>query len=57
MVLYGLTADFDARNGFTDDLLFGFVTRRKNIEPAERNGAQRADDEDKPEEAWHFLIP
>ncbi len=57
MVLYGLTADFDARNGFTDDLLFGFVSRRKNIEPAERNGAQRADDEDKPEKAWHYLIP
>lgn len=57
MVLCGLTADFDARNGFADDLLFGFVTRRKNVEPGERNGAQRANYEDKPEEAWHFLFP
>ena len=57
MVLNGLTADFDARDGFADDLLFRFVARRKDKEPAERYCAQRPDDEDKPEETWHVRIP
>ena len=40
MVLKGLAADFDASHGLADDLLLGFVARRKNIKAAERHGAQ-----------------
>lgn len=39
MVLYGLSADFNASHGFADDLLFGFIARRKDVEAAERNCA------------------